>query len=299
MAGIFDHYRDEVFATYAAELRFRDRVVGGIPSNPKLIEAWLRTKMGITAEEEVMALTVETLRDLGIEPEVLDESGAQTFDTLAQASEAIAKKSHLTMFKRDEAGLYLESRIVKAMLKEQVAVLYPGSVAAATDRESAAELRAHRWGQTGKGPKAAIAEWCVIDPDRIPLGVAEPTGIDLSVGHVTGPQGPRSTLDLYEYVERAAVSFTVMVLQDRVRDLYWPHIWLAAQEGGLGSKRSQGFGRFDLLKWERVRSYRPRADLVAEPRQAAAGRGRRSGGRPEDGQGQGPPEGIVVGAKDQ
>lgn len=281
MPGIFDHYRDEVFATYALELRFRDRVVGGIPANRKLIEAWLRTKMGITAEEEVQALTVETLKELGLESDgVFEEGQPQTFENIAAASEAIAKKSHLTMFKRDDRGLYLESRIVKAMLKEQVAVLYPGSVAAATDRERDAELKQHRWGQTGKGPRSAIAEWVAIEPDRIHLGVMEPTGIDLSVGHITGPQGPRSTLDLYEYVERAAIGFTVMVLQDRVRDLYWPHIWVAAQEGGLGSKRSQGFGRFDVLRWERIRGYAPPPALVAassgpppsagrKPRQAA------------------------------
>lgn len=293
MSGIFDAYRDEVFATYSAELRFRDRVVGGIPSNPKLIEAWLRTKMGVTAEEEVHALTAQTLKELGVE---LDETDPNTaFDSLAAASETIAKQSHLTMFKRDQHGLYLESRIVKAMLKEVVSVLYPGSVAAATDREAAAEMRAHRWGQTGKGPKSAVAEWIAIEPDRIHLGVMEPTGIDLSVGHVTGPQGPRSTLDLYEYVEQAPIAFEVMVLQDRVRDLYWPHIWVAAQESGLGSKRSQGFGRFDVLKWERVRAFRPSPGLLAA---AADPAGPRPRGRPRrDGtNGQAAaPEGVVVG----
>ena len=83
------------------------------------------------------------------------------------------------------------------------------------------------------------------------LGVSEPTGIDLSIGHITGPQGPRSTLDYYEFVERPEVSFEVMVLEDRVPTESWPQIWRYAQENGLGAKRSQGFGRFDVLGWDR------------------------------------------------
>lgn len=241
MVGIFDADVSTLFVTYRARLRFRDRVVGGTPSNPRLIEGWLRAKMGVTQEQEVLNLTMRTLRELGVSEEIFDTPEQITFETLAQASEAIAAKSNTTMFKREIGGLYIESRIVKAMLKECVATLFPGGTGAGK----------HRWGPTLKGPKSGAAEWVFVDPDHILLGVSEPTGIDLSIGHITGPQGPRSTLDYYEFVERPEVSFEVMVLEDRVPTESWPQIWRYAQENGLGAKRSQGFGRFDVLGWDR------------------------------------------------
>lgn len=247
MPGIFDDVAADLFVTYRARLRFRDRVVGGTPSNPKLIEGWLRAKMGISQEQEVRNLTLQTLRDLGLEQEVFDGEDVR-FETLAAASETIAQKSNTTMFKRDPAGLYVESRAVKAMLKEATAILYPGSKAGGTEVNGDAKI--HKWGQTGKAPSSAAAEWIFINPDHISLGVAQPSGIDLSIGHIKGPQGPRSTLDYYEYVERPAIEFSVMVLQDRVPAERWPQIWRYAQEMGLGAKRSQGFGRFDVLAWD-------------------------------------------------
>jgi hypothetical protein len=252
--GIFDDVASDLFVTYRATLRFRSRVVGGTPSNPKLIEGWLRAKMGVSQEEEVRNLTQQTLRDLGLEGEVFDGDDVR-FDTLAAASEAIAAKSNTTMFKRDQDGLYLESRAVKAMLKEAVAVLFPGSVnGKASEREETAPGKVHKWGQTGKGPRSATAEWVFVNPDKIHLGTNEPTGIDLAIGHINSKDGPRSTLDYYEYVDQASISFDVMVLQDRVPVDRWPQIWRYAQENGLGAKRSQGFGRFDILQWDRASS---------------------------------------------
>lgn len=236
--GIFDDQTSDLFITYRARLTFRDRVVGGTPSNPKLIEGWLRSKMGVTQDSEVRELTIRTLIELGVDPEVFETDRVDeiSFATLQQASETIAKKSNTTMFKRDLDGLYLESRTVKAMLKESVNVLYAGD----------------RWGVTKKGPRNATAEWVFVDPDHILLGVMEPTGIDLSIGHISGPQGPRSTLDYYEYVERATIQFEVRVLKDRVNGTTWPEVWRYSQESGLGSKRSQGFGRFDVVAWDRL-----------------------------------------------
>lgn len=252
MPGIFDDVASDVFVTYRARLRFRDRVIGGTPSNPKLIEGWLRAKMGVSQQDEVRSLTAQTLRELGLEGEVFDGDENIRFETLAAASEAIAAKSNTTMFKRDHAGLYIESRAVKAMLKEATAIMYPGSVnGKASEREMGAPARVHKWGQTGKAPSSAASEWVFVNPDHIGLGVTEPSGIDLSIGHISGPQGKRSTLDYYEYVAGSTIAFEVLVLQDRVPAERWPQIWRYAQEMGLGAKRSQGFGRFDIERWER------------------------------------------------
>lgn len=236
--GIFDDATPDLFIRYHARLRFRDRIAGGTPSSPKLIEGWLRSKMGLTQEAEIRELTRQTLRELGLEDAVFDADDPESvnFETISQAAEAIAKKSNTTMFKRDADGLYIENRGVKAMLKETVNVLYAGG----------------KWGPTKKGPRNATAEWCFIAPDHISLGVRQPSGIDLAIGHVNGPQGPRSTLEYYEYVERATIEMDVMVLQDRVDEKHWPQIWRYSQESGLGAKRSQGMGTFDILAWDRA-----------------------------------------------
>lgn len=247
MVGIFDAVASDLFVSYHARLRFRDRVVGGTPSSPKLIEGWLRAKMGISREEEVRNLTQQTLRELGLEDAVFGADGVN-FATIEAASEAIAANANTTMFKRDSAGLYIEQRHVKAMLKECIAILYPGSKG--TGVEANGPVHIHKWGQTGKSPRSALAEWVFVDPDHIHLGTDRPDGIDLSIGHISGAGGTRSTLSYYEYVEQPEVTFTVKVLQDRVPPGRWPEIWLYAQESGLGAKRSQGFGRFDVLAWD-------------------------------------------------
>jgi hypothetical protein len=240
--GIFDDQTTDLFIRYRARLQFRGRVAGGTPSDPKLIEAWLRRQTGVTDVEEIRAMTVQTLIELGVDAEVFGEDADPTlrFETISQVAELIAKKSKTTMFKRDEVGLYIENRGVKAMLKECVNVLY------------ASKERADRWGPTGKGPRSATAEWVFVDPPHISLGRTEPDGVELSIGHIVGPQGPRSTLDYYEYVEGAIIDFDVMVLKDRVDQKHWPEIWRYAQESGLGAKRSQGLGTFDIVGWDRL-----------------------------------------------
>lgn len=239
MTSIFADKKSNLFRTYRAEIAFRDRIVGATPSDPKLIEGWLRSKMGLTREDEIRELTVRTLVDLGLYS-TEDESELDTsFQSLSQAAETIAKKSQTQRFKRDEHGLYIEDRIVKAMLREVVSILFPYQ----------APNNAGKWGPTRKAARSFFVERVFVNPSRIHLGVAEPTGIDLFVGHVSGPQGPRSTLGYYEYVERARCTFDVIVMKDEVKDEQWGEIWALAEEIGLGAMRSQSFGRFDVEAW--------------------------------------------------
>lgn len=226
--GIFTATAPTVFTTYSARLRFRDRLMGGVPKNPKIIEAWLRSKAGIEQEEEIRRATLRTLLELGA-----DVTPDMSFEELERASEALAAQRQTNGFKMDEHGLYIESRQIKAMLKESVNILYAGD----------------RWGKTKKGPRSFFAERVFISPDRVPLGRKEPDGVDLFIGHVSGPKGPQSTLTYHEYADQPEITFEVMVLRDEVKAEHWPEVWLHAQENGLGALRSQGFGRFDVEEW--------------------------------------------------
>lgn len=244
--GIFDNQAD-MFTTYAATIRFRDRLMGGTPKNPKIIEGWLRSKAGIEQEEEIRRATLRTLLELGA-----DVTPDMSFEELEKASEALAASRQTNGFKIGEQGLYLESRTVKAMLKESVNILYPhGSGKWGSRRTTGRDGAEKEVG--GKGAKSFIAERVFVSPDKLWLGRTDPDGVEMFIGHVMGPKGPQSTLTYHEYVGGAVVDLSIMVLRDEVRAEYWPEIWVHAQENGLGALRSQGFGRFDIERWEPVK----------------------------------------------
>lgn len=108
---------------------------------------------------------------------------------------------------------------MKAMLKESTNILFGGE----------------RWGATKKGPRSFVAEGVFIEPDRLWLGVREPSGIELMIGHLMGPGGSRSTLGYHEYVEGANLTIQVLGVRDCIAEAQWREIWVHAQENGFGA----------------------------------------------------------------
>lgn len=82
--------------------------------------------------------------------------------------------------------------------------------------------------------------------------VTEPDDVETFIGHVTGPQGPRSNLTRVEVVRGATIHVDMQVLRDEIAHHHWPIILLTGQEEGLGAMRSQGYGRFDVVRFERT-----------------------------------------------
>lgn len=306
--GIFDRaYADKLFGTYAGSLTFRDRTAGGTPSDPRMIDAWLRSKAGITSDEERRQVVVRTLRDMKPELFLPGEDGqpainAETasYDDLVAASTKAAQDKQSNGFKRpDGKHLALETRHLKAMLKEVINIQW-----------------AHeRWGATRKGPKSFAAERVYVDPSppteqdveryvaramrrgtpaeqvaamanamlalTAPNGtpaypeflfmqrpdgslIAEPDDVETFIGHVVGPKGPQSNLTLVQVVKRATINFTIRVVRDEIAHDYWPLFWVHAQENGLGAMRSQSYGRFDLTRFEPVGGYKFKHDSAWE-----------------------------------
>ena len=231
MTSVFAKTTD-LFTTYHCAIKMRDRMLGGIPKAPDVIEAWLRSKAGISDTEEVRNAMLRTLKELGVE--VKED---MNYEDLVAASKEVAGSKQATGFKVDEEGLYIEDRQVKAMLREAVNILYAGE----------------RWGTTKKGPLNYFVERVFIQPAHIHLGRAEPDGTELRVIHISGPQGRRSSLSYFEYVESATMEFDVIVARDLIEHERWPEIWTLAQENGLGASRAQSYGRFDVTKWETAR----------------------------------------------
>jgi hypothetical protein len=223
----------ELFQFYKARIEFRNKLLGGIPKDPQLVEAWLRGKVGISDEDELRHAWLRTLLELGMEV-----SEQMTFEAAIDASKRLAGSKVTTGFKVDaERGLYIESRQVKAGLRENINILYGGT----------------RIGPTRKAPRSFVAERVFIAPERLYLDRTEPDGVELIIGHLAGPQGPRSVLSYHQYVDKsAAIDFTVMVAEDSIPHEWWPRVWTLFEQNGLGATRSQGYGTFDLVRWDRL-----------------------------------------------
>jgi len=219
--------------------------MGGVPRNPKMIEGWLRSKAGVDDVFELRQMMLRTLIDSGVEVDA-----SMTYEQIVEATEKIAGSNQTSGFKRGQHGLFLESRQVKSMLRESVNILYPGETWGATTRKNAEGKDVT--GYRGKGAKNYFVERVFVSPDCLWLGRTEPDGVEMIVGHVMGPQGPRSTLSYHEYVERPSIVFDVLVMKDLIEQSRWMEVWQSCQENGLGALRSQGYGRFDIQAWDRV-----------------------------------------------
>lgn len=225
-------FGNSLVTTYRAEIEFKEKIIGGVPKDPTIIEGWLRTKTLISDEQELKNVMLRTMEELG-----LSLDGADTEEALKQVSEEVAKEKQSNGFKRNADGLYIENRQVKAMLRECVNILFAGE----------------RWGPTKKGPKSYFAERVFVNPSKISLGVQEPTGVEILIGHISGKDGVRSTLTYAEYVEQPRITFDILVTNDVIRPEWWSDLWQQCELIGLGAARSQSFGQFDIWKFDKIR----------------------------------------------
>jgi len=237
--GVFDSHLDEVFVHRLATTQLTTKIYGGVPQRPDVIEAWLRSKTGVKQEAELAAMTKRTLMEL--DPELAEAAkDMSAFELMKLASEKLASSQTTVGFKRDRNGLYIESRQAKAGLKEAINITLAGKKLGAAGQYQ------------GKGAKNWLAEHVFVAPERIYLQKESFDGLELFVGHVNGPQGPRSTLTYYQYVVRPRLAFRVATINDEIIEKHWPRIWLTFQSNGLGALRSQDKGRFTAVGWEKV-----------------------------------------------
>jgi hypothetical protein len=220
---------------YAARLEV-DQLVGGTPSDPKVAENWLRSKLADPDD-----LIREKVAEIMLEREVSAEEAASIVDSLR----------HLNGFKRSDGVLFIEGRQAKACLKE-----------AAMVAANAGKLRAEKWGKPTaayykKGIKGWFPEHVFVAEDQIPLGrlngsealdpVMECSRINQRFSHTK--RG--AAIQYEEIAEQVAIDLTV-VTDHLFKDEEWAMIWLTAEQLGIGATRSQGYGRFVLTRWERL-----------------------------------------------
>lgn len=229
-----------LFTRYQATLKFRTAICGGIPKDSKAIEGWLTGKALDNSDKQRLLrenlVTFLVANGMTVEDDI-------SLEDLAEAAKKFAGEKHTTGFRRlTDGSPYIEGRTIKAMLKEVINILYAGQRGAFGSNNP-----------TKKGAKSFVAERIFVQEDVVPLNVTkDDVDIEMFITHTNGPAGPISGLNYVEMVYEPTVTFTVKALKDCIPGDDWASFWELAQENGLGAKRSQQFGRFDIVGWKRL-----------------------------------------------
>lgn len=225
----FAQYEPQMYRFNYAGTLVVDSLAGGIPSNPKIVEGWIKTKL---------ASTDDLLRDQ-VSETLIERNESEDPDAVDKAVAEVAARN-VNGFYRDENGLYIKGAHLKAALKE-----------AACIARSAGKIRDRGWGKSNAGIKSWMAEHVFVLEHRLHLGVTEPTGIATRFIAKNGPKGPTSAIQNEEYVENATINFTIGT-DHEFSDEEWAAIWLTGEMNGLGSARSQGYGRYVVTDWNPI-----------------------------------------------
>jgi hypothetical protein len=236
--SVFESYERQAFPhKYRGQLRVRN-IAGGTPSDPKVAEAWLRSKFA-DPDTIIYEMVNEVIAARGAIDDHLDgtftpEAEASTRQAIDEAIPAVAMLKHLNGFKRDSDGVYIEGRQLKAGIKEAASVAV-----------AAGKLSGRGWGKTNKGLLSYVAEHIFVVEERLHLGVAEPDRVEQRFVHTWRGTG----IQYEEIVDTATIDFTITTDHD-FTDKEWAMIWLTGEQQGIGASRSQGHGRYEVITWE-------------------------------------------------
>lgn len=230
--GVFAGHVNEVWKhTYEVTLRFQD-IAGGVPSDPKVAEGWIKSKIKDASKEDRIRQAVQQMM-------------AERNISEAQAVEELNKHRNVNGFWRDPATgqLYIEGRQVKAALKEGVSVAV-----------AAGNLEARKWGKTNKGAISYAAEHIQVMTGQVLLyhedwsAVKEPTRVlqTFPVNPITKQTGIQYT----ELCEHVLTKFVVATDCDDFTEKVWATIFLTGGLQGLGASRSQDRGRYEVIEWK-------------------------------------------------
>jgi len=220
------------FARYHVEIQVLDKIIGGIPKDPDTIKGWLKSRLEL-GDRELIELANETAE--AMQAESGDRPSAE------ELLEGVAREFEGgNGFKRVDGVLVYEGRCMKSALKEACNVAYPGT----SWPGKPAGIR--------KGLLRYFAERVFVDDQAISLGVSEPSGTEQRIKHIMTPQGPRSAINVVDFVDKPRLSFTVSVLDDFLPAEAWFKMWECAQHIGIGADRARSDGKFELLRWDRA-----------------------------------------------
>ncbi len=215
----FADREEAVYCNRYAGTLFLKTLAGGIPMDQKVTEGWLKSKL-VDKDELLRQLVAKTMVDSNV-----------PFEKAVEQADIL---KHLTGFKRDEQGRpYIEGRQLKSAIKESANIRWPKE----------------RWGPSKKGTMGYFAEHVFVVEDRLYLqpGIeGEELKIKIVQQFVHTFRG--DAVQYSEYVENAKIDFTV-ITDNLFKPDNWADLWVTGQEQGLGSSRSQGYGKYKVVSW--------------------------------------------------
>jgi len=226
----------KLYTIYNIVIAFRDKCFGGQPKSKEILEKWIEAKGEMPREtmeekEKVLDLTEET-------------------------------EQVWCGFRANGKGIFLRDFQIEALLSQCATTL---GITMAT-----------------RGSKGIIQHGLHVGPREIHFkDRKEPDGFDDIAGHVMTPQGKRSILKRCDFVQGAEITFQLKLLkygppklktdaeakipdkptakqpkekgiQTKLSEKDLLDMLHLGQENGLGSCRSLGGGKFDVIEFEKA-----------------------------------------------
>jgi hypothetical protein len=226
--SVFAKYTPSVWPYRFAGTLFIPSIAGGTPSDPNVAEGWIRSKT--TSKHDLVRDFVMT---------IMAERGI----SLEEATQEADRLKHLNGFKRNDQGLYIDGRQLKAAIKEAA------SVARAADKLK------DRWGTTRKGVLSFTAEHIQVVDDRLYLHTED--GQPVTDAHEVVQSFPKNARTGQTGIQYTEVCHDVMLDFTVISDWEftpeeWAIIWGTGEMQGVGATRSQGMGRYSVVRWDQV-----------------------------------------------
>lgn len=210
---------------FSLEMRFRDRLMGGIPKNPDLIKDWLEARKPSEPAFAARQAAGEPMTPV-----------AELAKEVEETVEAVEERAW-TGFQSDDNGLFVRSDHVKAHLKDCANVL-----------RKFEDVTAFR---------AKLADRVFPEPPRIYLMrtveeaekafIVDPDGYWEHPVHVMTPKGKRSALKRTDYVTEARIQLNLRVLDDGgITEKHLRDILEYGAIHGFGAERGLGNGQYDF-----------------------------------------------------
>ncbi len=210
-----------LYNRWRVQCAFREWLVGGMPRNADLIEAWVKAGTGHNDDKT---------------KKLIQENAELVVNEVAEKM--------WTGFPEDKDGIFLPTRQIKAMLKQSGSLLRLTEKKRGSKQILAEGLEVVAISTNGKPAHR----------DRIRL--PEVTGMHEQAIHVKTPAGPRSALKRFDYVSKPVLNFEIWVLKTdskekrHIGETELVDILTHGQENGLGASRSQGYGKFDVVEFQ-------------------------------------------------
>jgi len=232
-----------------------NKMLGGTPKDLDVELAMLeaRYKRGLIAEQPIIDLKVRMQAAADAKHKAVEEDASaegkekdEAKDAATDAAVDDTKEKSWTGFRSDDNGIYIESRQVKAGLKEL---------------SSASRLTQRVSGSRNTLQHLTFIAGCGSNRDKIYFMdensdgsdyLKGPDGTETLIAHVKTMQGPRSTIKHHDFVlPGRKIMFEAWTIPPFVDEAYLTSILTLAENNGFGCSRSQGFGRVKILSCTR------------------------------------------------